>query len=53
MLFFIGKCGSNHTQCHYGLQKFDNDVCIPDRWLNDGWVDCEDGSDETETKGLL
>ena len=41
-------CGADF-HCHYGGDL--RDPCIPNDWVNDGIVDCEDGSDENE--GLL
>lgn len=34
------KCRSNHVACA------DNTVCIPESWVCDSELDCEDGSDE-------
>ena len=44
-------CDADKFRCKYGPAKYYDNPCIKNVWVNDGIVDCEDGSDET--KGLL
>ena len=55
MIFFHfkGFCGANQFQCKSGVCKHDRNVdcdgpCIKNSWVNDGAIDCTDGSDEGE-----
>ena len=50
---FIGLCGGNQYQCQAGVCKHDKNAdcdgpCIKKDWVNDGAIDCTDGSDEGE-----
>ena len=50
---FKGLCGANQFQCESGVCKHDkiancNGPCIKKNWVNDGAIDCTDGSDEGE-----
>ena len=50
---FIDICGSNQFQCRSGICKHDSNAdcdgpCIKKDWVNDGSMDCTDGSDEGE-----
>ena len=51
---FIDICGSNQFQCRSGICKHDGNAdcdgpCIKKDWVNDGSMDCTDGSDEGES----
>ena len=50
---FKGLCGANQFQCQLGVCKHDRNAdcdgpCIKQDWVNDGAIDCTDGSDEGE-----
>merc|ERR1739848_903192 len=34
--------------CEYECSTFWGDTCMPQKWVRDGIIDCEDGSDEDE-----
>ena len=43
------KCDQD---CYLDYSTCDGNRCIPGKWVQDGWPDCLDGSDEESPKGL-
>ena len=46
----ILDCPSSHFHCTTGNWKWSDDCygpCIPQGWVDDGVIDCSDGSDES------
>ena len=42
-LVFWMECGSREFQCQSGGKK-----CVPESAVCDGWIDCQDNSDEED-----
>ena len=43
--------GTKSIKCHTWSDRLDGEPSlIPENWINDGYCDCRNGADETETE---
>ncbi|CAN7980381.1 unnamed protein product, partial [Ixodes pacificus] len=50
----FGSHWSGEEACHTGeFRCLKSYFCIPERRVRDGWEDCPDGSDESESAGFI